>query len=269
MLSAFLDQPAAGPSLLRLDARRHNQMAASIFGRTPRLPFTIVLTEACGVQSDAALRELLATVSQSSDADEIKQLLDGKLTEDQVPTLQVFLTGKHRVETGFVVVGGDAHVELVGHGIALVFGKATVTARGEYEVYADGTANVTAYDKSRVDAGGNVTVKSFDHVQGVARGNVRGIARGMSQWQAENEANFDAYDRAQVNGKDQVTLHGFGNSRIIGQGNSRAFLHEEAHGWFDEEVVVEVEGRAVSYITESVTVARRKGIARILSWDRA
>lgn len=266
--SLELDQEA-GPALLRLGVRRHNQLAASLFGRgTPRLPFTIVLTEACGAQSDEALRQLLSTVAALDDPDQIQPAVAEQLTADQAPTLQILLSGRHTVDDSFVIVGGDAVVELNGHGIALVFGKARITTHGEYEVYAIGDAKVTAYDKSRVDADGNVEVKSFDYVQGVARGNVTGTARGNSQWQATNAANFTAYDRAQVTGNDDVVLRGFGNSRVTGFGRTRASLFESASGWFDGESILDIHGGSVAYKTDSVRVARRTGTPRLLAWDR-
>lgn len=271
MLSKSLDlDREAGPALLRLGVRQHSQLAANLFGRgTPRLPFTIVLTEACGAQSDEALRQLLAEVSSLDDADEIKAALADRLTDDQAPTLQVLLSGRHTVEDSFVVVGGNANVELSGHGIALVFGRATVTTRGEYEVYAVGDVQLTAYDNSRIDADGSVDVKSYDHVQGVARGNVTGVARGNSQWQATNAAKITAYDRAEVNGKDDAVLLGYGNSRVFGLGRTRASLYDRASGWFDEGSILDVHGGSISYVTDSVQVTKRSGTPQLKVWERA
>lgn len=271
MLCTFLDQPptGAGPSLLRLDVRGHHRMAADIFGRnTPRLPFSIVLTEACGAQSDEALRQLLDALVATTSADEMQPLLAAQLSEEQLANCQILLTGKHIIEDGFVVAGGNAVVEVSGHGIALAFGDASVTARGEYEVYATGEVTLHAYDKSRLDLSGNVRVKAFDYVQGVARGNVRGTVRGNSTWQVENEANFDAYDRAQVNGTDQCVLRGFGNSRINGLGSTQAYLFERAEGWFDDDAVIEIHGTTTIYKTDSVRIARETGTPRKLLWQR-
>lgn len=263
-----LDQET-GPPLLRLGMRRYNALAADLFARkTPRLPFTIVITEACGAQSDQALRNLLSTVASIDDPDQIQPAVTQQLTDDQAPTLQILLSGRHAVEDAFVIVGGNAVVELNGRGIALVFGSARVTSRGEYEVYAIGDAKLTAYDKSRIDADGNVEVKSFDYVQGVARGNVTGVARGNSQWQAANAANFAAYDRAQVIGNDDVVLRGFGNSRVTGFGRTRASLFERASGWFDGEAMLDIHGGSVSYVTSSVKVTGRSGTPQLLPWER-
>lgn len=268
MLSTLLDQPTRA-SILRLDARSHNNMAADIFGRTPRLAFSIVLTPACGARSDESYRQLLDAVSGNPVDGAIQQVLAGQLSDEQQANTRILLHGKHRVESGFVVIGGDAQVELVGHGVALVFGKASVTARGDFEVYATGASTVAAYDRSRLDVSGNVKVKSYDYVIGVARGSVRGTVLGHSQWQVENEANFDAYDAAKVTGSGQATLRAYGNSRVTGFGKTRVSLFERASGWFDDSVVVDVAGSSVSYVTGSVTVARKIGAARILPWDRS
>ncbi len=221
-----------------------------------------------GDEVDGGLRELLLRVELVAGKKNpercIREVVQSSFDADDAPDVKVVMSGYHKIECGFTVVGGNALVEASGSCILLVVGAPKVRARGDVVVYATNSATLFLYDNVYADLSGDVTMRSYDSVRGVARDRVTGMARGKSRWTVSGNAHLDTYDQAMSEGYEGAEIRAYGRSRLCGRDTVKAHLFDFTNGWFTDQAEVSAAGNAIIYPDRCVNVKHVGGAARVI-----
>ena len=100
-----------------------------------------------------------------------------ELTQDELATCGVFLSGEHEVRAGFAWASGSSTVRAYDSSTVRAYdsstvrasGSSTVTASGSSTVTAYGSSTVTAYDSSKTHAAGRSTATAWSGTTVVTR----------------------------------------------------------------------------------------------------
>lgn len=189
------------------------------------------------------------------------------LTEEELPDVQIFLTGKGEVSSGHSYVAGEALVKASGDSCVKAVEKAKiyacdnaqVKARDYTEVDAWGDVRVDAFGNTRVTAGGRANINAFAGATVKANGYATVSGGEFVEIHASGQTRISAWDNAVVRADGYATVYVSGRAILTASDNANIMAQGKSKVKASGNVVVRAYGEAMVEADEHATVISMEG----------